>query len=153
MKYLLFPLLPFLLCSFFIKDHPSSLPAAPSSVQDSIPVLFKGQFADDYDIRYTITDSVWIQHPNARYHILKWNTGEQYIIARNDEANPSEKGLYSRIDYMQFNSMEPWLWGFCLTIYNAKSDSLAEVQAVADRKNPRKGCNGYPFSRMRQVPR
>jgi hypothetical protein len=147
MKYFV---LPFLIGLFFINDQQTSSPA-PHISTDSIPVMFKGQFADDYDIRYTITDSLWTQHPNARYHILKWNTQEQYIIARNDEANPSEKGLYSRIDYMQFSNMEPWRWGFCLTVYNAASDSLAEVQAVADRKNPRKGCNGFPFSRMKRV--
>ena len=148
MRYLLFP---FFFSLFFAGHRSVSLPGRPAPVQDSVPVLLKGQFADDYDIRYTITDSLWTQHPNARYHILKWNTKEQYIIARNDDGNPGEKGLYSRIDYMLFSNMEPWRWGFCLTIYNAPSDSLAEAQAVADRKNPRKGCNGYPFSRMKRV--
>lgn len=146
MKYLLFPLF---LAVFIVKNPSASLQATGFPAKDSIPVLLKGQFADDYDVRYTITDSLWTQHPNARYHIIKWNTEQQYIIARNDDANPSEKGLYSRIDYMFFNNMEPWRWGFCLTVYNATSDSLAELQAAADRKNPRKGCNGYPFSRMR----
>jgi hypothetical protein len=123
----------------------------PVTVTDSIPAWVKGEFQDDYGIRYTITDSLWWQQPRARYHIIKWNTAEQYLIARNDDKNPTEAGLYTRIDYMPFSNMEPYRWGFCLTVYNAKTDSLAEVTAKADRLNPRKGCGGYPFSRMKRV--
>lgn len=121
------------------------------SVTDSIPSMVKGNFTDDYGIRYTISDSLWTQHPNAKYHIIKWNTKDQYLIARNDSKNPSEAGLYTRIDYMSFTNMEPFLWGFCLTIYNAPNDAAAEATAAADRVNPRKGCGGYPFSRMKRV--
>lgn len=110
-----------------------------------------GSFKDDYGIRYTINDTLWTQHPKTNYHILKWNVQEQYLIAKNGSANPSEAGLYTRIDYMTFENMEPYLWGFCLTAYNASSDAAAEAVAAADRKNPRKGCNGFPFSRMKKV--
>lgn len=126
------------------------LSAYAKPVEDTLPVTIPAQFTDDYGIRYSITDTLWIQHPSARYHIIRWNYKEQYIIVRNDENNPSEKGLYSRIDYMKFTGMEPYLWGFCLTTYNAATDVLAENSPnKADRKNPRKGCNGYPFSRMK----
>ena len=118
---------------------------------DSIPAIFKGDFKDDYDIRYMINDSLWFQHPAAKYHILKWNIQEQYIIARNDTKNPSEKGLYTRIDYMLLNNMGKWTWGFCLTVYDATSETLAEKSNPADRQNPKKGCNGFPFSRMKQI--
>ncbi|MCG2617343.1 hypothetical protein LZZ85_23805 [Terrimonas sp. NA20] len=147
MKYIIFLAIISLAFSC-ISTRQAATPVAANT--DTIPSLIKGDFADDYDIRYTLTDSLFTQYPQARYHILKWNTKEQYFVARNDTANPSEKGLYSRIDYMYFQNMEPWHWGFCLTVYNAPSDSLAEVQAIADRKNPRKGCNGYPFSRMKR---
>ena len=118
---------------------------------DSIPAIFKGDFKDDYDIRYTISDSLWLQYPGAKYHILKWNIQEQYIIARNDSKNPSEKDLYSRIDYMLLNNMGKWTWGFCLTVYDASSETAAARSKPADRQNPKKGCNGFPFSRMRQI--
>lgn len=110
-----------------------------------------GNFMDDYGIRYTVTDSLWTQHPSSKYHILKWNVKEQYIIARNDDKNPGDKGLYTRIDYMPFANMEPFLWGFCLSAFNAKTDSLAEATGPADRDNPKKGCNGFPFSRMKRI--
>lgn len=110
-----------------------------------------GNFMDDYGIRYSITDSLWTQHPSSKYHILRWNVKEQYIIARNDDKNPGDKGLYTRIDYMKFTNMEPFLWGFCLSAFNAKTDSLAEASGHADRENPKKGCNGFPFSRMKRI--
>ena len=110
-----------------------------------------GSFKDDYGIRYTINDTLWTQHPKTSYHILKWNVKEQYLIAKNGPNNPSEAGLYTRIDYMTFENMEPYTWGFCLTAYNAPSDTAAEAVAAADRKNPRKGCNGFPFSRMKKT--
>ncbi|MEP7166269.1 MAG: hypothetical protein ABI741_16320 [Ferruginibacter sp.] len=118
---------------------------------DTIPAYLLGNFMDDYGIRYNVTGSLWLQKPGIKYHIIKWNVKEQFIIAQNDDNNPGEKGLYSRIDYMRFNNMEPFLWGFCLAVYNAKSDSLAESATAADRENPRKGCNGFPFSRMKRI--
>ncbi len=120
-------------------------------ITDSIPVMFRGSFMDDYSIGYTITDTLWTQHPNIKYHIIAWDTAAQYLLARNDDKNPSERGLYTRIDYMRFSGMEPFLWGFCLTTYNAKSIEEARTKARADRENPRKGCGGYPFSRMKRV--
>ena len=119
--------------------------------KDSIPNFAVGNFMDDYGIKYSITDSVWTQLPKTKYYIIKWNAAQQYLIAKNDTANKSDKGLYTRIDYMQFQGMEPFRWGFCLTAYDATSDSEAEATAAADRKNPRKGCNGFPFSRMKKT--
>lgn len=119
-------------------------------VDEKIPALFKGNFVDDYGIRYTVNDTMFTQLPRTKYHIIKWNVKDQYIVARNDNQNPGEGGLYTRIDYMQFSNMEPWKWGFCLSVYDAKTDIIAETTAKADRQNPMKGCNGFPFSRMKR---
>ena len=113
---------------------------------------YTGNFTDDYGIKYTITDTLWIQHPRTKFHIIKWNKQEQYIIARNNAKNPGDGGLYTRIDLMPFSNMAPWNWGYCLTAYKAPTDIAAEAIAIADRKNPKKGCNGYPFSRMKAAP-
>lgn len=121
-----------------------------ASITDSIPIKLLGNFVDDYGIRYNINDSCWTQDSNVKYHIIHWDTITQYLLARNDDKNPSEKGLYARIDYMNFTNMEPFFWGFCYTTYNAKTVEEARIKAAADRKNPRKGCNGYPFSRMKR---
>ena len=98
-----------------------------------------------------IDDSLWTQFPKAKYHILKWNAEKQYIIAQNDANNPSDKNLYTRIDYMTFANMAPYEWGFCLTVYDAQTSAVAEAVEKADRTNPRKGCNGFPFSRMKRI--
>ena len=122
-----------------------------SNAQTKAPEMLKGSFMDDYKITYAINDTLWAQKPNAKYHIIKWNEKEQYLIARNDKSNPADGGLYTRIDYMTFENMSPFLWGFCLSTYNAATAEAAEAVKIADRANPRKGCNGFPFSRMKRV--
>ena len=121
------------------------------TVTENIPIMLKGDFRDDYGIRFTINDSLWVQHPDVKYHIISWDTKAQYLLAKNDENNPGEPGLFTRIDYMLLPDMEPFKWGFCLTVYKAKTIEEAQLNASANRQNPKKGCNGYPFSRMERV--
>jgi hypothetical protein len=52
---------------------------------------------------------------------------------------------------MRFSGMEPYTWGYCFTVYNAVDTMTALQKAAADRNNPKKGCNGYPFSRMKRI--
>ena len=119
---------------------------------DTLPSVLPASFTDDYGIQYTISTSLWLQHPSSRYHILKWNKEQQYIITKNDVQNKTDAGLFTRIDYMNFSGMEPYTWGFCLSVYNAATDSIAEFGPnKTDRTNPRKGCNGFPFSRMKKT--
>lgn len=119
------------------------------TTKNKAPEFAMGNFTDDYKITYTVNDTLWIQHPNTKYHIIKWNPELQYLIAKNDSNNKADANKYTRIDYMTFTGMEPFKWGFCLTVYDAESDKVAEETAYVDRKNPKKGCNGYPFSRMK----
>ena len=121
------------------------------SIRTRLPTLLKGTFEDDYEIKYTINDSLWIQQPNAKYHIINCDTTEQYLLVQNDKANKTDGGLFTRIDYMNFTAMEPFRWGFCLTIYNANTLEKAKATAIADRKNPKVGCSGFPFSRMKKL--
>lgn len=122
-----------------------------ANAQSVVPIFLKGNFVDDYNIKYTINDTLWTQHPNIKYHIIKWNIEEQYLIAKNGSGHKQDEEKYTRIDFMTFEEMLPWRWGFCLTAYKAKTDEEAEQTASADRKNPKKGCNGYPFSRMKRL--
>jgi len=121
------------------------------NLTDTIPSMLHGKFTDDYGINYEINDTLWTLLPNAKYHIISWNVAEQYLIARNDDKNSYAPGMYTRIDYMSFSNMKPYLWGFCLTTYNAKTIEEARDEAKADRQNPKKGCNGFPFSRMKRT--
>ncbi len=115
------------------------------------PAFALGNFTDDYGIKYSINDTLWIQHPNIKYHIIKWDEKGQYLIAKNGGGHQANVAKYTRIDFMTFDGMKPWRWGFCLTNYKAKTDKEAENTTAADRKDPKTGCNGYPFSRMKII--
>ncbi|TKC10069.1 hypothetical protein FA048_07625 [Pedobacter polaris] len=128
-----------------------ALIANAQNAKQKAPEFALGTFTDDYGISYSINDTLWVQNPKTKYHIIKWNPEKQYLVARNDAGNKADGNKYTRIDYMTFSGMEPYLWGFCLTAYDAETDVIAEKTAAADRQNPKKGCNGYPFSRMKRV--
>ena len=122
-----------------------------SRISQMIPSTFLGTFEDDYGIEYRISPTQFIQEPRIIYNILEWNSKEQYIITQNAATNPSEPNLFTRIDYVALNNMEPFSWGFCYTTYNAASASMAKATAAADKTNPKIGCGGYPFSRMKKM--
>ena len=116
------------------------------------PTELLGEFLDDYGVRYRVTPAEWTQLPRARYHILKWNVAGQYLIVRNDSANASDAGLWTRIDWVDLTGMPPYQWGFCYSAFRAPSAAVAETVSVARRDTPRTGCNGFPFSRMKRAP-
>lgn len=132
------------------KQETFSQSADTTYLKKSLPAFIKGTFEDDYGITYTINDTLWVQHPGAKYHIIVCDTTEQYLLVQNDKDNRTDAGLFTRIDYMNFTGMEPYRWGFCLTIYNANTLEKAKATIIADRKNPKIGCSGFPFSRMKR---
>jgi hypothetical protein len=127
----------------------ASTPSRPQHV-GQVPAELVGDFEDDYGNAFRVSDTLFFQLPRARYHIVEWNSVDQYLIARNGEGNPSDAGLWTRIDWMPFTGMEPFTWGFCLTAYTAPSAAAARATPAAIRATPRTGCNGFPFSRMRR---
>lgn len=117
-------------------------------IQDGFSL--NGNFQDDYNIDYSITDSTWILHPNYHYQILIHDKVEQYLICKNGLNNSSEAGLFSRIDYIKLEENNDYKWAFCLSRYNAATAEEAKASQAADKSNPMKGCNGFPFSRMKR---
>lgn len=122
-----------------------------SSKENSIPEYIIGDFQDDYNIEYQLSEKLFIMKPSSRFHIIFWNKSEQYFIAKNDSLNSYDANLYSRIDWMKLDDMKPFEWAFCLSAYNAVSPDSAKSVQIADRSNPKTGCNGYPFSRMKPI--
>ncbi|MDX1438608.1 MAG: hypothetical protein R3284_01780 [Rubricoccaceae bacterium] len=120
-----------------------------SAVGTNAPEYILGAFADDYSITYSISEDAWIQHPNTVYHIRKWQVDEQYVIAQNAPDNPSAPRMWTRIDWIELDGMQPYTWAYCISVYDAPSAESAEEVTIADRENPRTGCNGFPFSRMK----
>jgi cation:H+ antiporter len=115
------------------------------------PSILSGTFEDDYGIRYTITDSTWVQHPAATYHVDRWHPDEQFLIARNDSENSYDPGLWTRIDWVELEGMSPYGWAFCLSTFDAVSADAAESVTIADPESPQTGCNGFPYSRMKRT--
>lgn len=128
------------------------LPAALAGQDhgDRIPTEFLGRFMDDYGIRYEITETVWAQGSEARFHIVEWDLEKEYLVARNDSENPTEPGLWTRIDFVRLEADSEYPWAFCYAVYDATTRAEAESAAQSDRETPRTGCNGFPFSRLRR---
>lgn len=117
---------------------------------DVAPAHLLGAFVDDYNNGFRISHTLWEQLPHGRFHIVEWNTKQQYFVARNDAANSADAGLWSRIDWMPLPNTAPYTWAFCMTAYRAPTRDSARNTVAPNRAVPRTGCNGYPFSRMRQ---
>ncbi len=115
------------------------------------PPLLVGGFVDDYGINYSISAREWRQQPDVRYQVVQWYADGHYLIARNDAANPSDPGLFTRIDWMPLPGMPPWEWAFCLSAYKAPTAAEAKRTDIARRQTPLTGCNGHPFSRMQRT--
>ena len=116
------------------------------------PSRLLGSFVDDYGIQYSISAREWHQQPDVRYQVVQWYADDQYLIARNDAANRSDPGMFTRIDWMLMPGMPPWEWAFCLSAYKAPTAADAKRTNIARRQTPLTGCNGHPFSRMQQTP-
>lgn len=132
-------------CTACVRNHPRPLSGGTA------PLLLRGEFIDDYRGRFSISDSIWFQRPANRFRIVSWHADEQYLIARNADDDPTAPGLWTRIDWVTFDGMKPFSWGFCLTAYRATSRIAAINTTPADRTTPRSGCNGYPFTRMQRA--
>lgn len=123
--------------------------AANAQGEPGPPAFLIGAFEDDYENRFTVSEREWVLHQSARYLVEAWHTDAGFVVLQNHEANPGEAGLWTRIDWVELDDMAPWLWAFCMTVYDAPSAAAAEAVSTADREHPRTGCNGYPFSRMK----
>jgi SSS family solute:Na+ symporter len=124
--------------------------ARPKAAVAPPPAELLGEFQDDYGSAFRISATEWVHLPRSRYHIVIWDTAGQYLIARNDEANSSAPGLWTRIDWVALPGMAPYTWAFCMSAYEAPSREAAEATSIARRETPKTGCNGFPFSRMRR---
>lgn len=114
-----------------------------------LPDEIIGVFEDDYGSSYIVNNLTWQHGKSNIYHLIMFNEDEQFIIARNDDNNPTDGGLFSKIDIIYFSDMEPWRWGYCLTKYDAPTIQEAIAMQAADRTSPLIGCNSFPFTRMK----
>ncbi len=114
------------------------------------PEALIGEFEDDYGERYSVTQHSWSGPGSATMEIVSWDAENRSLLLRNDPEDASYSGMWTRIDWVELDEMPPFEWAYCFTTYDAESLQEAAVATPADRENPRTGCNGFPFSRMKQ---
>jgi hypothetical protein len=117
----------------------------PKAAVATAPAELLGEFQDDYGSGFRISATEWLHLPRSRYHIVSWDTTRKFLIARNDEANSSAPGLWTRIDWVALEGMAPYTWAFCMSAYEAPSRQAAEATTIARPETPRTGCNGFPY--------
>lgn len=110
-----------------------------------------GDFEDDYGVRYSIDSPVWRHGQGAAYEVVEWNTEGRFVLARNGASNPSDAGLWTRIDWVVLDGDPEYAWAYCYAEYRAESVDAARNAESSDRSTPRSGCNGFPFTRMRRL--
>lgn len=109
-----------------------------------------GTYEDDYGSTHRISPTQWDQDASARYDIREWHADSLYVIAQNAVSNPTDGGLWTRIDWLRLDGA-PYEWAYCLSAYQAPSAAAARATSVAHRGTPKTGCNGYPFTRLKRV--
>jgi len=112
----------------------------------ALPDYLIGDFTDDYDIQYTITDTTWIQWPHFEMNIVEIDTAEMYILGYD-----TGDSTFTRVDYMPFENQGDFKWGFCYSSYEEKNKAEAMIGVSANRQAHKTGCNGFPFSRMKAL--
>lgn len=116
-----------------------------------MPTALRGTFVDDYGTRHTVDESLWVYGLRNRYHVVEWSPASRFMVAQNDSVNASDGGRFTRIDWVILPNGDDWEWAFCLATWDAPSARAARAVTLADTTNPRSGCGGYPFTRMRRV--
>ena len=122
----------------------------PKGKNIALPKFMIGVFEDDYGVSYKIERHTIHLLPNDKYHVIQVNLNERYLILQNDSLNQFAASLYSRVDFQQLENMNPFKWAFCFSNYEAESVEDALITDNIDKSNLKKGCNGFPFSRMKK---
>ena len=117
---------------------------------DGPPAFLLGAFVDDYGAEYVITEESWSQG-SSEYHVVAWDAGSSRVLARNADSNPTEAGLWSRFEWIKLDPGSEYEWAYCHIVYDGESREEARSKPPANRAEPRSGCNGHPFTRMKRL--
>lgn len=122
-------------------------PPALSGPEGRPPAVLLGRFVDDYDEVRSISTTDWAPAEGRPLTIERWVPDQRFLIAHSGDDGP-----WTRIDWVMLDD-PTWRWGFCLTAWGQASADAAEEggDSVARAENPRVGCNGSPFTRMRPI--
>ena len=106
-------------------------------------LVITGHYTDDYGGTHVITEDTWTQF--GVFEITRFSNEEGWVVARNSAKNEYNPCLWSRFDFVFFQSE---LY-FCQGTYDAVSEAEALAASSADGSDPTKGgCGSYPWSRL-----
>lgn len=112
------------------------------------PAVLLGDFVDDYDTRYRLTADRF-REGRTTYRIVEWQPAAEYLLAQQTDSTGADLARWSRFDWVMLPDQGVYRWGYCHSAWRAPSLDSARRTLVVDRTNPRRGCNGHPFTRMR----
>ena len=121
-------------------------------VRGDPPSFMVGHFVDDYGIRYSITPDSWTQGREARYSVVAWDQAARQVLVRSSVATAAGSDLWTRIDWVELDGPDgEYPWAFCYGAYDQGGREAAQSAPASERRSPRTGCNGFPFSRMKRT--
>ncbi len=103
-----------------------------------------GSWIDDWGMDHDVTRDTWT-NAGSVFHITQADGIDNFVVARNDAANPWNAGLWSKFE---------WGYGgdvlyYCQIAYAAETEQEAAA-ARASRASLTTGCGGFPWSRLRE---
>lgn len=126
-----------------------SLPHQAASPSSTPPAALLGDFIDDYNTRYGITADRF-REGRTTYRIVEWHPAAQFLLAQQTDSTGATVARWSRFDWVMLPDQGAYRWGYCHSAWRAPSLDSARHTLVVNRDNPRRGCNGNPFTRMRR---
>jgi hypothetical protein len=120
--------------------------ASPSATP---PAEILGDFIDDYNTRYRITTDRFLEG-RTTYRIVEWQPTAKYLLAQHTDSTGANAARWSRFDWVLLPDQGMYRWGYCHSAWRAPSLDSARHTLVVNRDDPRRGCNGHPFTRMRR---
>ena len=105
-----------------------------------------GTYQDDFGTTHVITGSTWTQTigtSTLSFTFVKFDNGQDFLVAQNDASNAFNPELFSRFDWTTFESR---LYT-CQVAFSEDTAAEAEAATTADRTDPTTGgCGGFSWS-------
>jgi hypothetical protein len=113
---------------------------------DPEPLAIVGDYVDDFMTEHSISEELWTfagESYSASFSIAEYDNEQRWLVARNDDGNDFNPGLWSRFD---------WAWAaddlwYCQSVFDGETvdDALA---GGADAEDLMMGCGGFAWTML-----
>ncbi len=110
------------------------------------PLEVIGSYTDDFMGTHVVTTDSWTQSGQGAplvFQIEQFDNDADFLVAKNDDANAFNPGLYSRFDWFEDGGQ---LY-FCQSSFDAPTAAEAEM-ASADSGDLMMGCGTFAWSTL-----